>query len=355
MKRNLLVSALVVLSVGTFALAAHADPPPAPSATSSPPPPDPAAHNPNDGQFSASASTDQLNGAVNYLVNGGATNVQAGSGSSSLKSGAHRSAPSCTASTTIPSGVQLPFYDLVGPQASTPPPGTQLTYNGQPLPNYGTVSSNNIGSDALVIVSCGGVPKGFAFLTPPKPGAPAPVLAPTPAQIQTIAESVAGQIPMPNVAIQANPPVGGGTVHVDTWFYATGYNGGPIRVTPPTPGVTIAILATPTSYLWTFGDGSPPLSTKSLGVPWQASYTPATAHADCTFDGTPTHIDTTVPGSVTHCWTAPSSSVTVSLTFNFAVSYSVNSGPQIPLPPIQRSATLSYPVQIIDSLVTGRG
>ncbi|HEU5002537.1 MAG TPA: hypothetical protein VFW71_07155 [Actinomycetota bacterium] len=144
-------------------------------------------------------------------------------------------------------------------------------------------------------------------------------------------------------------------MHVDTWFYATGYNGGPIRVTPPTPGVSIAIVATPTSYVWTFGDGSPPLSSSSLGVPWQAAYTPATAHADCTFDGTPTHIDAIVPGSVTHCWTAPSSSVTVSLTFNFAVSYSVNGGPQIPLPAIRRSATLSYPVQIIDSLVTARG
>ena len=346
-----------ILSVTTglllSAAPAVAQPPPSPA----PPAPisPPVSLLPDGSTFTALATTNQQNGAVDYAVNGGATNVQAGSGSNALKSGVRRSGPSCTASTTIPSGVQLPFYDLVGPQAAAPPPGTQVTYNGQALPNYGTVSSNNIGSDTLVIVSCGGVPKGFAFLTPPKPGAPAPVRAPTPAQIQTIAESVAGQIPMPNVAIQANPPVGGGTVHVDTWFYATGYNGGPIRVTPPTPGVTIAILATPTSYLWTFGDGSPPLSTKSLGVPWQAAYTPATAHADCTFDGTPTHIDTTVPGSVTHCWTAPSSSVTVSLTFNFAVSYSVNGGPQIPLPPIQRSATLSYPVQIIDSLVTARG
>jgi hypothetical protein len=312
--------------------------PASPTLAQAAPPPPP---NPYNSHLSVSANTDQNHGMVNYQVNDSASS---GHGGSTV---AHRSS-NCIGETAQQAGVS--FGGLVRAQTATDTVVyPQPMYNGANLSLSGTVPSAVNANEYIVV--CGGTPVGYGFWTPSPNSAPAP----TPAQIRTIAQSAAGQVPMPNVAIEANPPVGGGTVHVDTWFYATGYNGGPIRVTPPTPGVTISIVATPTSYVWHFGDGSVPMSTTSLGVPWQAAYTPATAHADCTFDGTPTHIDATVPGAVTHCWTAPSSGVTVSLTFNFAVSYSVNGGAQIPLPPIQRSATLTYPVQVIDSLVTARG
>ena len=238
--------------------------------------------------------------------------------------------------------------------------GSHPTYNGQSLPFAGTIANNLPTNESLLIVECNGVPTGFSFSVAPKGGPAGTTIAalpPTPAQLRVAAESIAGTIAMPGVSIKANPPVGAGTVHLDTWFYTAGYAGGPIAQTRNALGATIEIDATPTSYVWDFGDGSAPLTTTSLGVPWQASFRPNTTQADCNFDGTPiANGNPTIAGSVTHCWTQNNSAgVTVSLTFNFAVSYRVNGGAPIALAPITRTATLTYPVQNIDSVITARG
>lgn len=338
--RRLVSAGLVALLMSIALPALAAQPTPQPSQTSASAPPLPPPTGLRTGNFSASAGTDQLNGAVDYQVNGSGASGSGGSSSS------HRSKATCVWESPQKAGL------VMGPMLAPMVPA----YNGSLLPSNGQGPSVTDTQDVqayfadLYVVVCNGAPVSYGFRQQP-----AARSARTPTQIQTIAESAAGQIPMPGVSIEANPPVGGGTVHVDTWFYATRYSGAPIRVTPPTPGVSLTIVATPTSYVWDFGDGAAPITTMSLGVPWQAAYTPATAHADCTFDGTPTHIDVAVPGAVTHCWTQPSTGVSVSLTFDFAVTYSVNGGPAIALPPIQRTATLSYPVQSIDSVITARG
>ena len=135
---------------------------------------------------------------------------------------------------------------------------------------------------------------------------------------------------MPKVTI-ATSPVVKGLVHFPTWFWATGYSGAPIVETRNALGASIEVDATPISYTWSFGDDSAPLDSPSLGVPY-----PQTT------------------GSVVHNYAATSSGFPVSVTFNLAVSYRVNGGPAIPLPAIQRTASLSYPVYEINTIIVAR-
>ena len=229
--------------------------------------------------------------------------------------------------------------------------------SGVALPPVGTVPAFSTGNtpdtyigNSMYVVVCDGVPTGYGFVPAPRTASPAG----TPATIRALAQSAAGSIAMPNVTINASPAVQG-LVHMNTWFYAVGYSGGPISATRSALGATIEVDATPTSYTWDFGDGTPAVNTTSLGVAWRPQYTPDPSTVDCDFAGTPVRTtNPAIPGSVTHCYTATSHGFPVSVTFNLAVSYRVSGGPPIALAPIHRSAALTYPVEEINTVVTAR-
>jgi hypothetical protein len=211
-------------------------------------------------------------------------------------------------------------------------------YNGQQLPRVGDVPAaiSYAPNDPLTlsnaveyIVVCNGTPTGYGLYVPGTSGRPT-TFPGTPTTVAGVAQSVAGSIVMPKVTI-ATSPVIKGLVNLPTWFWATGYNGGPIVETRNALGASIEVDATPVSYTWTFGDDSAPLDSPSLGVPY-----PQTA------------------GSVVHNYTATSPGFPVSVTFNLAVSYRVNGGPALPLPALQRTATLSYPVYEINTIIVAR-
>jgi hypothetical protein len=354
--------------LAALALVALAFPVPALAQTPPPTPPPPAgstsgwSNNPITGSFSVSANTDPATGQVNYRVQGTQTTSQGGSQGSSISTyaGGGGGHSACVGETVAQANIT--FY------AS----GMTLTpqYNGQRLPMVGSVPTNQnadptaagyqplTGSNAIeYIVVCNGIPTGYGMFVPGAgggPGATTIAAVPTPAQLKTVAQYAEGTITMPTVAIDTSP-LTTGLVHLNTWFWATGYTGGQISRTASVLGVSIEVDATPTSYTWDFGDGSPTLQTSSLGVAWQPGYTPNSGTVDCNFDGTP--VDTgepVVPAAITHCYTQTSTGFAVTLTFDLAVSFRVNGGAATPLPPIQRTATLTYPVHEINTVVTSR-
>ena len=319
MSRVLLLTALILPAFTLAKPAVAQTVPPAPP-TASPP-------DYQFGSFSVSANTNQSNGSVNYQVNSSQLPSQGGTApTSNHRSGA--GGRSCVGMTPDQAGVQF-----VGTGMSVAP-----LYQGQQLPLVGGVpasvsgdpaDSTTLSSAVEYIVVCNGVPTGYGLYVP---GSSArPITFPgTPTTVAGWAQSMAGSIVMPKVTI-ATSPIVKGLVRFPTWFWATGYNGAPIVETRNALGANIEVDATPISYTWSFGDDSPPLDSPSLGVPY-----PQTT------------------GSVVHNYTATSSGFAVSVTFNLAMSYRVNGGPAIPLPAIQRTATLSYPVYEINTIIVAR-
>jgi hypothetical protein len=285
----------------------------------------------------ARADTNPADGTVGYQVDGSGV-----SGGGSASHGSSR----CVGETPEQAGVS--YGGLVKVQKVTDTVAyPQPMFNGANLPLSGSVPNATDAHEYVVV--CSGVPVGYGFWTP------APAGPGTSAQVQTVAQSVAGTIQMPSVTIESSPSAGG-IDGLNTWFWTSGYMGGPIVDTRTALGVTIEVDATPTSFVWSFGDGTPVITTTSLGVPWQPADAPSVpGRPDCDLSGNSMPGVRVPNGSITHCYrTTSTSPLTVSVTFNFAVSWRANGGPFQALPPIQRTATRSYPVQQIVSSVVAR-
>jgi hypothetical protein len=147
----------------------------------------------------------------------------------------------------------------------------------------------------------------------------------------TVAAQLRDQVPVPNIAIGVNPTTG--LVAVPSWFWIEGYDGTPIIASDTLGGVTVEVEITPTGYRWSFGDGAT-LDTTSLGEPYPRE------------------------SDIRHTYEQSSLSVggsfAVRVEITFAARYRVNGGPWQPLDPISRGFTAAYPVQQLQSILTGR-
>jgi hypothetical protein len=147
----------------------------------------------------------------------------------------------------------------------------------------------------------------------------------------TIALELRDHVPVPTITVGVNPGVG--LVAVRSWFWVEGYDGAPIRTSETLGGTTVEVEITPTGYRWTFGDGAT-LETNSLGQPYpsisdiQHAYEQSSLSSNGAFE--------------------------VALTINFAVQYRINGGAWQALDPITRSFASAYPVQQLQSILTGR-
>ena len=260
---------------------------------------------------SVSASTDQLKGTVDYTAQDGVTINSTG-----VHQGGGRS---CIGETPTQAGVRYGNSMGTGMDSFVP------SSNGSTLPLVGTIPANAALDPVLsgeeYIVVCNGVATGFGIWAP----GPSTVAA----NPQQIANQVSGEIPMPSVTIGINPPIG--LSGLQAWFWISGYAGTPIIETPPALGQTLVVQATPTDYVWNFGDGSTPLITTSLGQPYPQQ------------------------SDITHTYRAMNADYQVQVTFNFGVRYQVNGGAWVNLPPIQRSATANYRVGQVRTIIVSRG
>ncbi len=152
----------------------------------------------------------------------------------------------------------------------------------------------------------------------------APPLLSSPGRTPTsIAEEIVRNLPVPGLAVQANPRPG--MVNVPTWFWLD-YDGAPLTKTVEAFGVVVRVLASPREYKWEFGDGSS-LVTHSRGKPY------------------PT------PSDVQHIYQRSTGAYTVTANLVFDIQFSVNGGPPQALPPLVRSASAQLPVQQMQAVL----
>lgn len=111
---------------------------------------------------------------------------------------------------------------------------------------------------------------GIAWVPTGAPGDPAVVVETVPGEPVdplTVAESLLGIVPLPPIAVGANP--GTGLVALPSWFWVDGYGGETLTGSETLDATTVDVEITPQRYEWTFGDGES-LSTTSLGQPYPA-------------------------------------------------------------------------------------
>ena len=146
-----------------------------------------------------------------------------------------------------------------------------------------------------------------------------------------VALELLNQLPIPDIAIEANPATG--LVALSSWFWIDGYDGSPISSSDALPGVSVDVEVEPLVYRWSFGDGTT-AETTSLGQRYPAE------------------------SDIRHVYEQSSLaaggaySITVEVTF--AARYRVNGGAWEALEPITRVFSDDYPVQQLQSVLTGQ-
>jgi hypothetical protein len=146
-----------------------------------------------------------------------------------------------------------------------------------------------------------------------------------------IALELLNHLPIPDIAIDANPATG--LVALPSWFWLDGYDGSPISSSDALPGVAVDVEVEPLVYRWSFGDGTT-AETTSLGQRYPAE------------------------SDIRHVYEQSSLaaggaySVTVEVTFS--ARYRVNGGAWETLDPITRSFSNDYPVQQLQSVLVGQ-
>ena len=146
-----------------------------------------------------------------------------------------------------------------------------------------------------------------------------------------VALELLNHLPIPDIAIEANPATG--LVALSSWFWIDGYDGSPISSSDALPGVTVDVEVEPLVYRWSFGDGAT-AETTSLGQRYPAESDIRHVYEQSSL----------VAGGAY--------SITVEVTFT--ARYRVNGGAWEALEPITRSFSDDYPVQQLQSVLTGQ-
>jgi len=148
---------------------------------------------------------------------------------------------------------------------------------------------------------------------------------------EVVALELLNHLPIPDIAIEANPAIG--LVALPSWFWIDGYDGAPIGSSDALPGVAVDVQVEPLAYRWSFGDGTT-VETTSLGKRYPAESDIRHVYEQSSL---------TAGGAY---------SITVEVTF--AARYRVNGGAWEALEPITRVFSDDYPVQQLQSVLTGQ-
>jgi hypothetical protein len=151
-----------------------------------------------------------------------------------------------------------------------------------------------------------------------------------PVDPRTVALMLVHEIQLPGIGVGVNPKTG--LVAMPAWFWVDGYDGSPITASDTLGSLTVNVQIAPTSLQWSFGDGGT-FQTTSLGRPYPQE------------------------SDIRHTYEQSSlgagGAFSVSVTMNFSAQFRANGGVWQPLDPLSRSFTTTYPVQQLQSVLTG--
>jgi hypothetical protein len=153
---------------------------------------------------------------------------------------------------------------------------------------------------------------------------------PDPIDPLSVAAELRDQLPVPDMAISANPDTG--LVGLPSWFWVDGYDGAPISSSSTLGGITVEVQIVPQRYTWSFGDG---------------------ANLDTTSPGQPYPAESDIQHSYEQSSLGAGGAFAVTVEISFSAQYRVNGGAWQSLDAITRSFTSNYPVQQLQSVLTG--
>lgn len=149
-----------------------------------------------------------------------------------------------------------------------------------------------------------------------------PASAPAGSPVQQLAQQASSQQPWPNLVAGANPNVG--VSGLASWFWLGGGSANLPQATASAGPLTVAVRASLANMVWDFGDGTLYDSGSSFGRPYPQQ------------------------SDVTHIYQTDSYGLNggyqLTVTLQFAVEYSVNSGPWQALGTKARVYSSQYPV-----------
>jgi hypothetical protein len=143
-------------------------------------------------------------------------------------------------------------------------------------------------------------------------------------EARRLVEEFVARVPVPRLTVHANPAPAG-LVGLESWFWATGYDGRPIVDRIDALGIGVDVRIDPTTPTWTFGDGRS--TAGDLGRPFPAR--------------------STVRHGFTHHGTH-----TVAVAFDWAPRYRIDGTDWIDLPVIPVQGTLAHPVREAQAILT---
>lgn len=187
------------------------------------------------------------------------------------------------------------------------------------------------GKGAWYDKQCGTVYYGLIFVPA---GASAPVVSP-----RTVANGVLGRMPIPLPRVRLSPE-GAQVVNLPMWTWLDDWT--TVTDSADVPGVSVTVTASPTSAVWTFGDGES-VTCNGPGIPWTTA-TAAGTEPPC--GHTFTRSSASSPSGTYH--------LTVAVTW--AASYTVAGGAGGGnLAPVTRTTTVDLQVGEVQSINTKFG
>ena len=141
-----------------------------------------------------------------------------------------------------------------------------------------------------------------------------------------LAEQEVRRVTVVPLEININPP--DGLTGVESWFWTEGYSGDPIGAQVGAFGINVSVNIVPSSVTWNFGDGSPPVQ-GDFGRAYPERSTVTHAYTDRSANGP----------------------YTVTATFEFRPTFSIDGGLAQELPPIQRTYTTQYLVREAQAVI----